>query len=68
MAKHMLNAVRDSNYDPESPSIAESARRNGVPRSTLSHRFQGRPSRKNAHQKQQLLSEEEEKALVKALE
>ena len=57
----MLRSAQDK------PSIRDTAALADVPPATLHARLQGRSTRRNGHQKQQLLTEEEEDVLAEAI-
>ena len=63
----MHQAVLDSSSTPDGLIVVENAQRNHVPPSTLHHRLHGRPTRREGHISQQLMSGKEEEALVQAL-
>lgn len=63
----MGQALLDSSSGPDGLTLAENAHRNGVPPSTLHHRLHGCPTRRGGHVSQQMMSGEEEGALVQAL-
>ena len=56
-----LKGVQSGHYK----SLREAARQLKIPRSTLTHRANGRQTRIQAHEDQQVLSDEEEKELAR---
>ena len=67
MEDHPLKDVLGSNSAADGASVAETARRNHVPPSSLYHRTHGRPTRRRGHASQQRMSVEEEEALADTL-
>jgi hypothetical protein len=59
--------LADAAYTDETRSYRAQAERGGVPHTTLHHRHRGRASKETKAQRQQYLTPEEEKAMVKFL-